>query len=168
MFRELGAMAVAGCLACSPCERTACEALSQRASAGGRESRVAGILASESDAVANDCQECSFAAAQQVYAWPVDAPAKTSADVRAATTATPPLAKATSSADGRYALALDSGIYLVCAHISCFSVTVFGGRTTTLNMRLINGPSSGFLGLPDSSNLTRVEGLELPLEAVPR
>ena len=164
----LGVVAVGGCLACDPCERTACEALSQRASANGSESRVAGILASESDSVHDDCAECSFATSQQVFAWQVEAPAKTSADVRAATTAAPPIATTTSSADGKYALPLAIGSYLVCVQIFCFNTAVAAQRTTTLNVRLINGIYSGFLGQPDNSTLTREDGLELPLEAVPR
>lgn len=163
-----GVTAIGACLACTPCERTACEALSQRATEHGTESRVAGLLASESDAVNDDCQECSFAATQQVFAWRLDAPATTNVDVRAATTTSPPMAKTTSGADGKYALPLDSGTYLVCANISCFNAAVIAGGTTTLNIRLIFGSSSGFLGLPGGTNLTRIEGLQLPLEAVPQ
>lgn len=167
-WAALGLVAVGGCLACSPCERSGCEALSQHASANGNQSRIAGILASESDTAGNDCAECSLAASQQVLVWQVDAPAKTSADVRALTTAAPPIAKTTSSTDGTYALPLDSGAYLVCVQIFCFNVAVVAQRTTTLNVNMINGIYSGFLGMPGSTNLTREDGLELPLEAVPR
>ncbi len=163
----VGVMAIGACVACNPCERSGCDALSQHARANGNESRIAGILASESDSVGNDCAECAFAGSQEVFAWQVDAPAKTSADVRATTTAAPPSAKANSSADGTYALPLESGAYLVCVQIFCFNAAVVAQRTTTLNVRIINGIYSGFLGMPDSSNLTREAGLERPPEAVP-
>jgi hypothetical protein len=164
----LGVMVVGMCWGCTPCERTACEALSHRANAHGDESRVAGIVASESDAVANDCAECSFAGSQQVYAWLLDMPVTTNAEVRNITTASPPVATTTSAADGKYALPLDPGPYVVCVQISCFNATAVANQTTTLNLRLINGIGSAFLGLPGTSSLTTEGGFELPLEAVPR
>lgn len=130
-------------VACEPCNRDGCDALQSRASDTGV-ARIAGVAASESDVVNNGCQECAFASELDVDAWAVEQTVTTEDELRAATSGTP-TANATSSAAGRYELPLAAGAYVVCFQVSCFNASVVAGRTTTLNVRLINGVSRGFL-----------------------
>lgn len=139
-------------VACQPCNRDGCDALQSRASETGM-ARIAGMAASESDVVSNDCQECPFASELEVSAWAVEQAATTDDEVRAATSGAP-TASATSSKTGQYSLPLTAGAYVVCFQISCFNASVTLGRTTTLNVRLINGVSRGFLGEGGSGTLS--------------
>ena len=139
------------------CNRDGCDALTKHASSGV----VAGVVASESDVVSNDCQECTFAQAR-VRAWPVDSAAQTDAELRAVVMGAPS-ASAESGANGRYRLDdLPSGALLVCVgSSSCFNVDALGPGTTTLNVKLIDGISSGFVGASGQA-LERVDALMLP------
>jgi hypothetical protein len=152
-------LALTGCSS-STCPREGCDALERRAGDSGGTSRVAGVVASESDVVANGCQECGFASAT-VSAWTRTGDATSSAAVREET-ASPPLASVIAGSDGRYSLALEVGEYWICSGIACFGATVEAGRTTTLNIKLINGVSSGFVALPGAPSVTRVGGIERP------
>ena len=78
-----------------------------------------------------------------------------------------PVASASAGKDGRYSLALEAGKYLVCFNISCFNAEVAAGRTTTINVRLINGVSSAHVGSPDTDKLSRVDAVFLPLDLLP-
>jgi hypothetical protein len=148
-----------GLLGCSAaCPREGCDALERRVGDSGTESRIAGVIASESDVVANDCQECGFASAQ-VSAWHRDGDGETT-DIVKEQTSGPAQLEAQAGSDGKYVLELEPGDYWVCAGIACFGASVVEGRTTTLNIKLINGISSGFLGLPGKSGVTRVAGIE--------
>jgi hypothetical protein len=53
-----------------------------------------------------------------------------------------------SSTSGEYSLPLAPGIYVVCFQNSCFNAGTNADEATTLNVRLINGVSSGFLSVP--------------------
>jgi hypothetical protein len=79
--------------ACETCAREGCDALSTHAGQAAGQTRVAGVVASESDVVGNGCQECGFTGAE-----------------------------------------------------------VF----VTLNVKIINGVSSGYVGAPDTDELSRV------------
>jgi hypothetical protein len=153
------------CFACAPCDNEACDAMSKRAPEQASQTRVAGIVASQSDVVANDCQECQFAEAP-VHAWSRAKTVTTDAELREVAVGTP-AASSTSSKQGVYTLSLEAGDYLQCVQSSCFNVSAVEGRTTTLNVRLINGISSGFVRLPSASSFTRVDGLFLPPDLNP-
>ena len=145
---------------CESCPREGCEALSTHARAG----KVAGVVASESDVVANDCQECGFAEAP-VRAWRVAEPVADDDDLRAAVINAPD-GETTSGSDGMYRLdELPSGALLVCVSSSCFNVEVRDDLTTTLNVRLINGISSGFIGVTGEA-LQRIDARHLPPDAL--
>lgn len=147
-------------IACQPCNRDGCDALQSRASDTGT-ARIAGIAASESDLVSNGCQECAFASELDVNAWAVEQPVTTDDELRAATSGTP-TANAISSATGQYELRLAAGAYVVCFQISCFNASVVAGHTTTLNVRLINGVSRGFLGEGGSGTLSAHDAMFRP------
>lgn len=123
--------------------------------------RIAGVTASESDVVANGCQECAFASQLAVSAWTVEKAVTTDDEVRAATSGTP-TATTISSEVGQYALPLEPGAYVVCFQLSCFNASVTLGSTTTLNVRLINGISRGFLGEGGSGTLSAHDALFRP------
>lgn len=150
------ALALAGC---EECAREGCDALGQHAD-NGAEARVAGVVASESDVVANDCQECGFAAAD-IEAWSVEQEATTEAQVAAAL-AEPSQGSARAGADGRFSLALSPGHYVVCVNQSCFNAETRASTTTTLNVKLINGVSQGFIGQPGQA-LRRLAAIFRPL-----
>lgn len=143
-------------MACEPCNRDGCDALQWRAGDTG-EGRIAGVVASESDVVDNGCQECAFAAGLEVRAWAVEQAATSDSELTSATSGTP-TASALCSKAGQYALPLEAGAYVVCFQNSCFNANVTG-RTTTLNVRLINGVSRGFLAEGGSPRLSPVEAM---------
>jgi hypothetical protein len=146
--------------ACETCDRDGCDALSTRAGQATGQTRVAGVVASESDVVGNGCQECGFAEAQ-VRAWPRSTEVTSEEDARPVAMGAP-AASGSAGKDGRYSLALEAGEYLVCFNLSCFNADVVAGRTTTINVRLINGVSSGYVGSPDTDELSRVDAVFLP------
>jgi hypothetical protein len=153
----LGILAVA---ACQPCNRDGCDALQSRAADTGS-GRIAGVAASESDAVSNGCQECAFASGTGVSAWAVEQAVTTDDELRAATSGAP-TATATCSEAGQYALPLAAGAYLVCFQNSCFNASVLLQHTTTLNVRLINGVSRGFLAEGGGNTLSALDAMFLP------
>jgi hypothetical protein len=56
---------------------------------------------------------------------------------------------------------------LLCVQSACLNVREVDGRTTTLNVCLINGISGGFFALPDDARLTRLKALLLPPDLNP-
>ena len=123
--------------ACSPCNRSGCEATAGPAADTGH-SAIAGAVAAESDVVGNGCQECGFSSATLAI-WKTSAPIADSASAMAVVNAG--AATATVQADGRYSQALDPGSYLVCRRPDCVSVDVAADHVTTVHVRLINGPA---------------------------
>jgi hypothetical protein len=147
-------------VACQPCNRDGCDALQSRAPDTGM-GRIAGVTASESDAVNNGCQECAFASGIEVSAWAVVQTITTDDELGTATNGAP-AASAICSEAGQYALPLAAGAYVVCFQNSCFNASVTLGRTTTLNVRLINGVSRGFVGEGGSGTLSALDAMFLP------
>ena len=143
--------------ACDPCNRDGCDALQRRAP-GEEAPRIAGIVASESDAVANGCQECGFAAVD-IKAWPVEQEVTTEAEL--STVAKGSADSTRSSANGEYSLPLAAGMYVVCFQNSCFNARVDMEETTTLNVRLIFGISRGFLSVPGRNELVPKDAIFL-------
>jgi hypothetical protein len=143
--------------ACNPCNRDGCDALQRHAPSEGGP-RIAGVVASESDVVGNGCQECGFAAVE-IKAWPTDEEVTTEAELSAVAKGSGD--SATSAANGEYSLPLAPGLYVVCFQNSCFNARVETQATTTLNVRLINGVSSGFLSVPGRDQLAPKDAIFL-------
>ena len=148
------------CASAGSCPREGCDALNSRVGDGAGVSGVAGLIASESDVVANGCQECGFAAAP-VAAWAHQGNEANTSVLRDETSG-PALASVTAGSDGKYALALEPGNYWICSGIACFGASVVEGHTTTLNIKLINGISTGYLALPDVQSITKIAAIERP------
>jgi hypothetical protein len=106
--------------------------------------RVAGVVASESDVVGNGCQPCGLASGVEVQAWATEQAVMTDDELRSATAGAVAATASTSSA-GQYALELEPGRYAVCVQNSCFNASIGETSTTTLNVRLVLGISRGFL-----------------------
>ena len=143
--------------ACNPCNRDGCDALQRRAPREGGP-RIAGVVASESDAVVNGCQECDFAAVD-IKAWPTDQEVTTEAELSRVAQGSADSTR--SSANGEYSLPLAPGMYVVCFQNSCFNARADTEEATTLNVRLINGVSSGFLSVPGRDKLVPKDAIFL-------
>jgi hypothetical protein len=145
---------------CDACDRDGCDALERRAAEAGSRPRIAGIVAIESDVVENGCQECGFAVAE-VKVWSAEQAVEDEAEL-AELTRGEPVARGASGDDGTYAIDVEAGAYVVCFNASCFNATVEDAGTSTLNVRLINGVSSGFFAPPGAGPLSRQDALFLP------
>jgi hypothetical protein len=153
-------LAVGALASCAPCDQEGCDALRRRESSAKDQSRIAGAIAYKSDVVLNGCQECGLYDAE-VRAWSRTTRVVDQQEL-AAVREMPPVAK-TLSKQGRYALPLSPGDYLVCIQDGCFETSVVAGGTTTLNVRLIDGTSKAYVALPDAPDLLEVQGLESSL-----
>jgi hypothetical protein len=120
----------------SSCPRAGCDALKSPATDSGK-SAIAGAVASESDVVANGCQECSFSSTQ-LRIWKTSSAVTDVATAQNVMGASAPVA--TVHADGHYEQPLDPGFYLVCSTPDCASVEVVADHVTTLHLNLISGP----------------------------
>jgi hypothetical protein len=143
--------------ACNPCNRDGCDALQRRAPSEGGP-RLAGVVVSETDVVVNGCQECGFAAVD-IKAWPTDHEVTTESELSMVAKGSADSTR--SSANGEYSLPLVTGLYVVCFQNSCFNARVDTKETTTLNVRLINGVSSGFLSVPGRDQLAMKDAIFL-------
>lgn len=112
------------------CNREGCDALGNRAVDTGK-SGIAGVVAEESDAVTNSCQECPFGSAQVDF-WATDGTSD-------ATSNGQPTASV--DASGQYSIALEPGSYSACVQSDCVTVTVHANQVTTLNIRRMFGPT---------------------------
>jgi hypothetical protein len=137
-----------------------CDALRDRAP--GRQSGIGGVIASQSDVVANGCQECGFAQAS-IEVFQLEEPATSAEAASAAIRGTSPLARIAASA--RYNMDLDPRSYLVCVTHRCLSVRVVDDAVTTVNIKQRFGPTSFFVVDPTSSKFTEQFGFEQVGEA---
>jgi hypothetical protein len=122
--------------ACNPCNRIGCDAIGTPAADNGK-SEMAGFISSESDVVANGCQECPFASATLAI-WAAPGPVTDVLAARAIVQAAP--ATVTLQADGHYRQALDPGSYLLCTYPSsldtaCVGVAVIAGHVAPVNLK---------------------------------
>jgi len=112
------------------------------------ESGFAGAVASQSDVVANGCEECSLSSVQ-LDVWQTPARVVSLADVEAV------LAQPSAfviAADGHYRVATDAGYYLVCTPSKqCVPLEVTAGQTTTLNVKLIYGPTQFYAAFANAA-----------------
>lgn len=142
--------------ACAPCDREGCHALQKRQPSPKDVSRIAGSLASKSDVVTNGCQECVLSDSE-VRAWSRATRVADADELAAALEQAPD--GSTTSEQGKYALTLSPGDYLVCFGSICFETSVVAGGTTTLNVRVTEGPARGYLALPGAAELSQVQEL---------
>jgi hypothetical protein len=154
--RLLGLVVVAVILACSSCPREGCDALTRRAS--GSTSGIGGVVASQSDVVENGCAECPFGDAPlDIYA--LSAPVTSDAEASAVVRDSSPLS--TIQASHRYTAPLDPGDYLACVHDRCVSVSVVDGAVTTVNIKLVYGPTTFFVADADTGSIVQDLGLDV-------
>lgn len=123
---------------CNTCNRSGCDSLGTPAP-DDHQSAIAGVIASESDTVENDCHACPFSSSA-LSIWTAPGPVTDVASAKAIIQAAP--ATVTFQANGRYRQALDPGSYLLCAPRSsnlwaCVSVDVVVGHVTPVNLELL-------------------------------
>lgn len=135
-------------LACTDCEREGCDALNERAAAG-QGAGLGGVIALESDFVQDGCAECPLGTAT-LSAWRLDGPVTNIDEAVAVVHARDP--DLTQEVSGRYRLELDPAAYLICVRPECVAVDITAGATTTLNIKLREGPPSFFVD-PDRERL---------------
>lgn len=128
-----------GCAA--DCDRAGCEATERPADPRGIDQGVAGAVSSESDVVANGCQECTLSQATlQIWAASVE-PADKDAVVALINTF-PPIEVV--DVDETYAVALDVGDYAICQVLDdgvCAVFTIGDGEVATVHLQARYGPS---------------------------
>ncbi len=123
---------------CDPaCNRKGCEALGSPA-ADDHVSSLAGVVALESDAISNGCQECGFSSAT-LSLWPLTTPVADQDSAKAIVTGSS--APITIKADQRFRQLLDPGSYLVCRRPYCTSVDIVVGHVTPMNVLMVFGPT---------------------------
>ena len=99
-------------------------------------------LASSSDVVENECQECPFAATT-LGLWRTEE-LVTTADMRGEVDGREP--DQTLQADANYSAALDPGYYVVCqTDEPCVAFQLRDGDLITINVKLRYGPPSFFV-----------------------
>jgi hypothetical protein len=136
-------MATFGLATCRPCDRSGCDALGDHVSSD--QTGVAGIVSSESDLVANGCQECPLSQAT-LQLWRVEAPVPDEATAAALVSEREP--DVSDLAQERYLFELEAGYYLLCSRPNCTNIEVRGDETLTVNVAQHFGPTSFFVGRP--------------------
>jgi hypothetical protein len=146
---ELGLIVVTALCAagCGPCDRSGCTWLERHASASG--TGAAGIVASESDVVANGCQECPFSETD-LSAWKVDQPVQDAATAQAIIAAGPPYVSG--HVVENYIMTLDPGHHLFCSGTTnCIGIEITEGEMLTVNVAQVYGPTSFRVGRPNEA-----------------
>ncbi len=123
--------------ACTLCNRAGCDATAGPVADTGQAS-IAGVVASESDAIGNGCQACPLGTATLAI-WKTSGPVTDDTGAQAIVDAS--AATVTIQADQRYAQALDPGSYLICQRPYCVSIDVAAGHVTTVHIKEIFGPT---------------------------
>jgi hypothetical protein len=133
---------------CVPCDRDGCDAVEQPADNVSIAVGIAGVASSESDVVANGCQECPLSqGTMQIWA---SASAVTTADqARALVDGGAPTLEI--EIDERYEQMLDAGEYLVCISGGevCAGITI-SNAVITVHARYLYGPPSLIVFEPGS------------------
>ncbi len=133
-----------------PCDRSGCDAMNRIGDSTGQ-SEVTGFVAYSSDVIANDCQECGFAETTLEF-WHTDAELT---DIEAAQVlAASRPADQTVTATHQYRQSLEPRSYLMCAGgYDCVAFAISPGMTTTLNLRMTEGPTRFCRSQPGSKSL---------------
>jgi hypothetical protein len=148
---------VASSFGCGDCDREGCESVQQRTPERG--TGIGGVVATSSDVVADGCQECGFQSGGAVAIWEVERVVSTPAAANQVLAAADPVRA--SVREGRFYAPLAPGRYLVCSAPNCINVTVAADTTTTVNVKLRNGPTSFFVVDPASRALVEDYGLDV-------
>jgi hypothetical protein len=137
----------------SSCPRDGCDATA--APAPNAPTGIAGAIAYETDSVSDNCQACDYATTT-IGVW--NAPSH-AADLAAAEAETVGVPLVTFTANGRYEQALAQGSYVLCTRLGawsapqsdCAAFDVVTGQTTTVNAKLIFGPTQFTVFEPGAS-----------------
>ena len=140
----------------SDCDRDGCDSMNDPAPNTGQ-SAVSGVIASESDVVANGCQECPFSSMTLEFR-PVTASVTTRTEAQTIFDTVTPVVV---NADGTYAQALEPGAYLACAQLECVNIEVRPGQVTTLHIRALFGPTQFVSFDPTSSARVSLEAFRV-------
>ena len=143
---------------CSPCDRAGCDALGSPARDNGA-SAVAGVVAYQTDVVANGCQECGFSSTMLSF-WKTPALVT---DARSAMAIVAGAPTATLQADKRYQQPLDAGSYLVCVRAYCAGVDGLPYHVTTVHVKMGFGPAQFVVFDPGTRNARSATTLEVGL-----
>jgi hypothetical protein len=145
-----------GCKNVINCDRDGCSAYEHARSDYGITRGIGGFVASESDVVANGCQECAFSSAE-LKVWSTDTPISDAAAAQSVVDGSS--ATFTFVAISKYEKTLDPGHYLLCSLPGkCASVTVTETGVFTINVKTLFGPSSILLFEP-GIDTPRTEGV---------
>jgi hypothetical protein len=132
-------------LSCQPaCDRTGCEAGAQPFEGASIEQGIAGVAFSESDVVANGCNECTLSQGR-IRVWASTNPIET--DAEAATLVGGAEPDQTVTIHEHYELALAPGHWLVCVgaeeeHRTCAALSITAGDLFTVHAHFVYGPAS--------------------------
>jgi hypothetical protein len=151
---------IASCLLCATgalvgacalnCDQSGCDAGELPVDNASIDTGIAGVAFSESDVVANGCQECTLSQGT-LRVWESAAPVESQDDAVAL------LAQGEADVeimiDERYEQALDPGHYLVCVGSededrTCAALALATGDVYTVHARFVFGPSSLVLFRP--------------------
>ena len=135
---------------CVPCERDGCKALDAPAEDVSISVGLAGVASSESDVVANGCQECPLSEGT-LLVWAVDDAVTTAEQADAIIMGGEPTLEI--DIDERYEQTLDAGEYLVCTSSTeaCAGITI-GNAVVTLHASYVYGPPSLIVFEPGSED----------------
>jgi len=135
----------AAAVACqAACDREGCEEGARPVDDASIEQGIAGVAFSESDVVANGCQECTLSQGT-IHVWAAAGPIESEADAAAVLAGGEP--EHTVSIDERYELALEPGHWLVCVGSedearTCAALALARGDVFTVHARFVFGPAS--------------------------
>jgi hypothetical protein len=145
----LASSAIVALLAsCVPCDHSGCKAVDDPVGEVSIVAGIAGAASSESDVVANGCQECSLSQGT-MQVWAVATAVTTADQARAVVDGGEPMLEI--DIDERYEQMLDPGEYLVCigSGEACAGITV-DGAVVTVHARYVYGPPSLIVFEPGS------------------
>jgi hypothetical protein len=146
---SLQALAAVSLLAsCVPCDHDGCKAVEHPAEDVSIAVGIAGVASSESDVVANGCQECPLSEGT-MQVWAVPNAVTTADEASAVVMGGEPTLEI--DIDERYEQMLDAGEYLVCISSgeTCAGITI-GNAVVTVHARYVFGPASLIVFEPGS------------------
>jgi hypothetical protein len=134
---------------CVPCEQSGCETIDHPVDDVSIAAGIAGAASSESDVVANGCQECPLSEGT-MQVWAVATAVNTMDEAQAVVDGGEPTLEI--DIDERYEQMLDAGEYLVCISggETCAGITV-ANAVVTVHARYVYGPASLIVFEPGSN-----------------
>jgi hypothetical protein len=134
---------------CVACDQDGCDAVEHPVGDVSITAGIAGVAASESDLVANGCQECPLSEGT-MQVWAVATAVTTAEQAQAVVDGGEPTLEI--NINERYEQMLDAGEYLVCISggETCAGITV-GSAVVTVHARYVFGPASLIVFEPGSN-----------------